>query len=59
MLYPECEQKFSGHAATPAAQHLGLLSPHLSGADYAAMSLSPKYNTAFSVTSLLNPARDG
>ena len=52
MLYSDCEQKY-----TPSSNQHKL--PHLTNADYltsAAMSLSPKYNTAFSVTSLLNPA---
>lgn len=60
MLYSECEQKFGhlNHQNTPASQHLNILSPHLNTQDYlasAAMSLSPKYNTAFSVSNLLNP----
>lgn len=67
MLYSECEQKFNPHTANSGpssihhqhhSQHLNILSPHLNNADYlasAAMSISPKYNTAFSVTNLLNP----
>lgn len=58
MLYSECEQKFSmNHHNQSTNQHLSIL-PHINNADYlatAAMSLSPKYNTAFSVTNLLNP----
>lgn len=53
MLYSECEQKF-GLNQTSTNQHLNILP----NADYlatAGMSLSPKYNTAFSVTNLLNP----
>jgi hypothetical protein len=57
MLYPECERTGSNQMSQ-AHQHLNLLSSHLNQADYlatAAMALSPKYNTAFNVTNLLNP----
>jgi hypothetical protein len=59
MLYPDCERAGGNVQMSQAAhQHLNLLSSHLNQADYlatAAMALSPKYNTAFNVTSLLNP----
>ncbi len=48
------------NSTAAAHQHLNLLSSHLNQqqADYlasAAMALSPKYNSAFTVTNLLNP----
>ena len=65
MIYTDCERS-STLTATPASiansashQHLNILSSHLNSSEYlataTAMALSPKYNTAFTVTNLLNP----
>lgn len=70
MIYPECDrntvpvsahhlhqQQSAGVDTSHHHQHLNLLHNHLNSADYAAAisALSPKYNTAFNVTNLLNP----
>lgn len=61
MIYAECERNGTlvPSQTNPSNHHnLNILSSHLNNPDYlatAAMALSPKYNTAFSVTNLLNP----
>lgn len=67
MIYPECDRNAvpvpNHHLHQPSTgidqshQHLNLLHNHLNNAEYAAAisALSPKYNTAFNVTNLLNP----
>ncbi|CAF0739286.1 unnamed protein product [Brachionus calyciflorus] len=71
MIYPECDRNIGGTVSNhhlhhpslqndPSHQHLNLLQNHLSNPEYLASAaaisaLSPKYNTAFNVTNLLNP----